>query len=133
MMFNLGGIGGLGFGFTMNLGGNRDRGPNFQLGFSFLPLLIGGLIVVMTSLGDYLDYSENPIYKTTNHRSTRTTSGGTRRPSRPRYSPNPNRPSNFEVESNFLEYFFYSVYIMVIVSFVGYAVFQRNRIGTQRQ
>lgn len=136
-MFNLAGFGALGFGFTMNLGGNREGGPQFQMGFSFLPLLIGGIVTLMATLGEYLPagnfesssggYIPSNSGSRSTHRSSYT--GG----SRTRTNPNNRvRAPPAHEESGFFEYIFYTIYITVIISFIGYAFFQRNRQNVGR-
>jgi hypothetical protein len=135
-MFNLAGFGALGFGFTMNLGGNREGGPQFRMGFSFLPLLIGAFVIITTSLGELVPaiYGESSTssFSGTGHTqrgSQRSTfSGG----SRSRTNPHRVRATPQYQESGFFEYLFYSIYIVAIITFIGYAFFQRNRHNTGR-
>lgn len=135
-MFNLAGFGGLGFGFMMNFGGNREGGPQFQMGFSFLPFLIGAFVIILTSIGELfpsLFMESEYVGQIPPNRDSRTngrssTFGG----GRTRTNPSRVRVSQVQQESGILEYLFYSIYIIAIISFIGYAFFQRNRHNAGR-
>lgn len=135
-MFNLAGFGAMGFGFTMNLGGNREGGPQFQMGFSFLPFLIGAFVIVLTSIDDFLPSflweselgTRIPPNRDPLNRNRGSTIGG----GRTRTNPNRVRTPLVQEQNGFFEYLFYSIYIIAIISFIGYAFFQRNRHAAGR-
>ena len=109
-MLNLGGFGALGFGFTMNLGANRDRGPNFQMGFNFIPLFIGFIIILITSLGDFIPsfiWSSDYHGTTTNNINSRISSRGQSSSGyRSRTNPRQQVINQQNLETGIFEYFF---------------------------